>query len=182
MRTLILLLMAVVATAVEPAFAGIVLGRDSKEVAKTKMIKAGFPSVVDQDLVVGEGTLLGHDAFILCILHKEIVVKVMLRINFSVEEKASYRIAKGKYAEMSRALSEKYGAPSTDFLLFDRPYFEGDGYEMTALSAGKARILTIWDRQQVMLRLHRDCMRVHYESPEFVQMKAQEDKADKKKL
>lgn len=51
--------------------------------------------------------------------------------------KSSWESLKNEYQTMKSLYSRKYGEPDI-FEYFTSPYYEGDGYEMTALSTGKA--------------------------------------------
>ncbi len=48
------------------------------------------------------------------------------------------------YRGIKELLQRKYGDPDHDFYFFKDPYEEGDGYESTAISVGKAVISAYW--------------------------------------
>jgi hypothetical protein len=45
---------------------------------------------------------------------------------------------------MKAVLVKKYGEPTQDFAFFQRPYFEGDGYEEQAIRLGKGHFSCYW--------------------------------------
>ena len=49
----------------------------------------------------------------------------------------SWYSLKSYYRELKNSLSTKYGAPYTSNEYFSSPYYEGDGYEMSAVRSGK---------------------------------------------
>lgn len=48
------------------------------------------------------------------------------------------------YTDLRETLVGKHGAPSMNVRNFTTPYFDGDGFEETAIKTGKAQISTIW--------------------------------------
>jgi hypothetical protein len=54
--------------------------------------------------------------------------------------------ARDAYASMQQFLTRKYGPPHKVYEVFQEPYFDGDGYEETAISVGKATFSTFWPR------------------------------------
>ena len=59
----------------------------------------------------------------------------------------SWAVLKSSYLEYRDLLISKYGTPSVDRKSFISPYYEGDGYEMQALSNDKCKYL---------IRIHAD--------------------------
>src|SRR5437879_3870512 len=52
--------------------------------------------------------------------------------------------ARQEYKSMKGVLTAKYGAPASDYEVFQSPYEEGDGYEDQAIRLGKGHFLTMW--------------------------------------
>jgi hypothetical protein len=59
-------------------------------------------------------------------------------------KRTSWYYLKSDYEEYVDLISQKYGQPTKDFNFFVSPYFEGDGYEMTAVAIDKCRYSTFW--------------------------------------
>lgn len=51
---------------------------------------------------------------------------------------------KRQFQEYKDVLVEKYGQPNSDYHFFISPYYEGDGYEMTAVAVDKCRYSSYW--------------------------------------
>lgn len=51
---------------------------------------------------------------------------------------------KSKYNVYKNALVKKYGEPSSDYAFFSDPYYEGDGYETSAIKLGKGTFSSFW--------------------------------------
>lgn len=52
--------------------------------------------------------------------------------------------AKSEYMYYKELFTQKYGEPSRHREGFDRPYYEGDGYELSALSRGKCHYTSLF--------------------------------------
>lgn len=50
------------------------------------------------------------------------------------------------YRDMKDVLGRKYGAPLLTLERFDNPYYEGDGYELSAIKLGKGHFSTAWEQ------------------------------------
>lgn len=61
------------------------------------------------------------------------------------EEKNSWTSLKSEYLTMRESLREKYGKPDNSYEFFSSPYYEGDGYEMTAVYAEKCHYIAFWE-------------------------------------
>nr|DAN38976.1 MAG TPA: Ail/Lom protein [Caudoviricetes sp.] len=57
----------------------------------------------------------------------------------------SWNTIKFDYNKYKELLSKKYGNAAGDYHYFTKPYYEGDGYEMTALANEKCTYFTFWD-------------------------------------
>jgi len=71
---------------------------------------------------------------------KTLVYKVVV---YLPEDNSWYSI-KSDYNKLKEAYIKKYGAPSEDFHFFSSPYYEGDGYELTAIKIEKCYYSTFW--------------------------------------
>lgn len=69
--------------------------------------------------------------------------KVCKVVAYLSEHKSWYSI-KSEYEKFLGMLTDKYGVPDSKYDFFTSPYFEGDGFEMTALSAEKCTYAAYW--------------------------------------
>lgn len=93
-----------------------------------------------QDACVLEGAFAGYDQcmiFVISTAQEHIVWKVAVQL----PEQSSWYSLKSRYNEFRESLMEKYGAPSKKYEFFSSPYYEGDGYEMSALNNEKCHML-----------------------------------------
>lgn len=67
-----------------------------------------------------------------------------------VEKDLSWASLKYNYEKFVALFTEKYGTPTNKLERFIDPYYEGDGYEMTAVSTEKCEYYTLWLNTQLM--------------------------------
>ena len=65
-------------------------------------------------------------------------------------ERSKWIDLKSDYDTYLSILTDKYGEPTNGVIHFDKPYYEGDGYEMTAVSIGKLTCMSLWMNVQNM--------------------------------
>ena len=63
----------------------------------------------------------------------------------------SWYSIKNEFYEYRKTLVSKYGLPSKDYSFFSSPYYEGDGYEMSALTLGKCSYYSFWDELSISI-------------------------------
>jgi len=66
------------------------------------------------------------------------------QIQVYLEKDVSWEDIKNRYESYLNLLTEKYGAPSSSFNFFKDPYYEGDGYEMSAITLSKVVYAAFW--------------------------------------
>jgi hypothetical protein len=71
--------------------------------------------------------------------------KLVYKVTIYLPKKDSWYSLKNEYAKYSQLLTDKYGASTDTYEYFTKPYYEGDGYELSALSLGKVTYFTFWD-------------------------------------
>lgn len=73
--------------------------------------------------------------------------KMVYKVTYYLPKKDSWYGLKSQYQDFYKLLSDKYGEPKPDnvYEYFTKPYYEGDGYELTGLSLGKVTYFTFWD-------------------------------------
>lgn len=71
------------------------------------------------------------------------------------------------YKRMKRILTERYGKPTSEYEFYHSPYYEGDGFEQTAIRVGKGSLATFWG-VNLSLNIERILVVVvTYESPKW---------------
>lgn len=67
-----------------------------------------------------------------------------------LDKEVSWSSIKSNYERFVEIFTEKYGTPTSKLERFIDPYYEGDGYEMSALSLEKCDYYTLWMDVQKM--------------------------------
>jgi len=57
----------------------------------------------------------------------------------------SWYSIKSQYNSYLNTLTEKYGEPTNSYNNFINPYYEGDGYEMSAIAIDKCNFISFWN-------------------------------------
>lgn len=70
--------------------------------------------------------------------------KVVFKISVYFEEQQAWRSLKSQYQRVLDILKGKYGDPDNSYTDFEDPYFEGDGYEMSAVQLEKCNYVAYW--------------------------------------
>lgn len=70
--------------------------------------------------------------------------KKVFKLTIYFEEKSTWSSLKSDYQQLAAALTEKYGQPSNTYDSFSKPYYEGDGYEMSAVQLEKCNYSSYW--------------------------------------
>lgn len=169
------LLLASAAQGQDIKFADLRWGTRDAEV-KSTLAAAGFTYIKtdeDGDLVF-TGRALDHTARLYAFMTPDrSLVKVQVSVATDNDE------VRSTYARMRNSLIEKYGTPTNDFHFFSQPYYEGDGYEETAISVGKGTFAVFWIRPgngNLTLEISKAlALNVEYESPAYHAEKVRRD-------
>jgi hypothetical protein len=114
--------------------------------------------------------------------------KLVYKVSIYFPKKDGWYSLKSQYGEYKDMLSNKYGEPKDVYEYFTKPYYEGDGYEMTALSVGKVSYFSFWDlsnEQNLQLGLSitkYDQVEISYENYKNTLLKNQEQNAINSKV
>lgn len=95
-----------------------------------------------EDGMIMKGQLMGKEVelYIFCTPKSKQVFKVAAYF----EKIDSWYTIKSDYNSLLNILTEKYGKPDSKYSSFYKPYYEGDGYEMQAVSVEKASFSAYW--------------------------------------
>lgn len=99
--------------------------------------------------------------------------KVCWKFIVYFEEQNDWYSLKAKYTQKLNMLKEKYGEPTNDFSFFSKPYYEGDGYEMTAVRIEKAHYSAFWANMSIEISKYKQVC-IGYENPDNVAKKNDE--------
>ena len=155
----LLLCLSPLSRAESPTFADIRWGASKEEVRKQLTSKGFTPGALDKDGDFKfEGSLVGYKAQGLALFADSKISKIIVRL-ITPDNKAIEA-----YRSMKDVLSKKYGTPSNDFEFFEKPYYDGDGYEAQAIRVGKATFSCYWG-SALGLEIHETLtVQVNYES------------------
>lgn len=155
----LLLCLSPLSRAESPTFADIRWGASKEEVRKQLTSKGFIPGALDKDGDFKfEGPLIGYKAQGMALFGDNKIAKIVVRI-ITPDNKAI-----DTYRSMKDVLSKKYGAPSSDYEFFKKPYYEGDGYEAQAIRVGKATFSCFWG-SALNLEIHETLtVQLNYES------------------
>jgi hypothetical protein len=70
--------------------------------------------------------------------------KKVFRLSIYFPKKTTWYSLKSSYNDLLSILTNKYGEPTSQLESFSNPYYEGDGYEMSAVSLEKVNYLAYW--------------------------------------
>jgi hypothetical protein len=69
---------------------------------------------------------------------------VVCKVVVYMDKERSWYSIKANYENLLELFEEKYGQPDKSYTVFKSPYYEGDGYEMLAISSEKAFYGSYW--------------------------------------
>ncbi len=120
-------------------FKGVEIDGTVEELSK-KLIGVGF--VKSSEERVFDGSFAGDDDCMILIITTPNGLPYSIAVSRS--DKDTWRSLKSDYENMKESYIKKYGKPSLDIHRFESPYYEGDGYELSAIKMKKATFATKW--------------------------------------
>lgn len=126
-------------------FLGVKVDGTKQEVIN-KFIAKGFRVVPIKNGIQTATTMKGNYAgtnYEIIIINTPITKKVW-KIAVYLPEQISWYSLKSEYNKYLEILTSKYGQPDNSYDFFSSPYYEGDGYEMTALAIEKCNYASYW--------------------------------------
>lgn len=182
MKKLILIGMTLLMTAVSSAqtFAGIALS-GNVDVFRQKLTTKGFTysKTIDNGfLYTGKIANEKVDVYIVHTRKSRYVAKVVVYFpeNFTFQRLIT------NYEEKKAVLVSKYGEPSDCFDYFTSPYYDGDGYELQAVSSGNYTRFCVWTEGDhsafpKLIQVSRtNCIMIMYENTENMEIKTAEER------
>jgi hypothetical protein len=145
----------------------------SREEVRTVMGEKFDLQPTDEDGDIRFTGEIGGEEFLGFFLFAEYGLKAVTFIfleDESEQKTFSWLQAKLCYNKLSKALAGKYGVPYVGEF-FQSPYYEGDGYELSAISQGKGTFLRVWPKEgeseSVVLTIKGEgYVRLTYKSPQ----------------
>lgn len=74
--------------------------------------------------------------------------KKVYKIDAYLDESTTWTALKNRYEKFVDLFKVKYGTPYGNIEEFENPYFEGDSYELQAVTLEKANFATLWKNTQ----------------------------------
>lgn len=113
--------------------------------------------------IIMKGSIGSMDVDLFCVFTPK-TGKCWKMTIFLPEEQSWYSL-KAQYKKYYDVFKDKYGKPSDDFSSFLSPYYEGDGYEMSAVRLEKCVYFAIWqDMYSIEISKFKQ-VKISYENP-----------------
>jgi len=103
----------------------------------------GFYVTGNETNVVGMKGKLNGQLIELNIVYTPIT-KTVCKFSIYMPEQTSFYYLKQEYEKYVDVFTSKYGSPSTKYGYFKDPYYDGDGYELQAVTNEKAVFASYW--------------------------------------
>jgi hypothetical protein len=112
---------------------------------KLKGFKIATNSDMNRDVVRLEGMAGGNNIELAIVCSPK--SKTVWKFSVYLPAKTSWNSLERDYEDYLKILTDKYGEPKSKYAFFSSPYENGDGYEMTAVSAEKCTYSAFWPPQ-----------------------------------
>jgi len=158
------------------SFQGVVFG-DNFEKVKQKLKKFEFVRQ-EKDFLLFKGRIGTDSATIMAIFTPE--SKRLWKIACLIDAPKGFVNLKSKWEEYCQVLTEKYGNPDKKLEIFLSPYYEGDGYEETAIAVDKAFFGSLWNLDDGLIGCRISSTKiilVEYENEKFSALNQDEKKS-----
>ena len=111
-----------------------------------KLQTQGYSIVNKEDIgIIMSGQFTGKEAEVMVINTKK--TKTVWKVVVYLPKQTSWYRIKSDYEYYTEMFTKKYGAPTHTFSFFSSPYYEGDGYEMSALRNDKCTYYSSYHTQ-----------------------------------
>jgi hypothetical protein len=105
-----------------------------------------FKEISDNGTAILKGKIAGIYDIELFIFVTPKTKKITKMVAYLDKQQTWFNL-KSDYQKFVEILTEKYGSPDNTYNSFDSPYYDGDGYEMTAVSLEKCTFASLWLRR-----------------------------------
>lgn len=103
------------------------------------------------------------------------ISKVCWKLKVFLPEQTTWYKLKSQYESMLENLTEKYGEPTNTYNFFSSPYYEGDGYEMSAVALEKVTYSAFWKEVYIEITKFKQ-VAVNYENEVNTEKMSEEKK------
>lgn len=125
-------------------FLGIKVGGGRQETVNKFLAKGFKVSITPSNTVTSMKGMVGNTETEVLIVCTPTTKKVWKYIVYLPKQTTWYSL-KSNYNTYLSVLTDKYGEPASSYNHFIDPYFEGDGYEMSAVALEKCSFCAFWD-------------------------------------
>lgn len=145
MKTLALFMLMLTATLTATAqqFDGVTVGGDISATAAKYKAKGWRAVKTESDYVFLKGAIAGYTDVELMLFSTPKTKKVFKAVVY-LPKVSKWSTIKGQYDDFVELMANKYGEPTTVSESFKQPYYEGDGYEESAVRNEKVTWRCIW--------------------------------------
>jgi len=173
--TIIIVLILLSAIGFSQEFLGIPVGGNRQDVVN-KFIAKGFKVyLTPSNIVTSMKGKVNNEIIELLIVNTPLTKKVW-KFSVYMPKKTTWDDLKSNYNYYVRLFTNKYGEPNSSYDNFISPYYEGDGYEMSAVKLEKTNYVTFWDSMYVEISEYQQ-VGIHYENSENASInRAERDK------
>lgn len=177
--TLTIVLAFLIGASYSQSFNGVPISGSPKTVSdsfKEKGFKVFETSIENTIVMKGEVMGKGVELYIFNTPKSKKVYKVAIYF----DKVDNWYSIKSDYNSLLNILTDKYGKPDSKYSSFYKPYYEGDGYEMQAVSLEKVSFSAFWfgrENTNISISISKFKMiSVGYENAEMVEVNEKEKK------
>lgn len=99
--------------------------------------------------------------------------KKVWKISVYLPAETNWYSLKATYEKFLETLTNKYGQPNQSYNFFQSPYYEGDGYEMSAVMLEKCQYSAFWDNLYIQITQWKQ-VNISYENQINAELKEKE--------
>lgn len=140
----------------------------------TKFKAKGFKVTSNEEgsLFMDGGNIGGTDVEVLVLFTPK--TKVAWKFVVFLPKRNDWYTIKAEYEKYKDLFTTKYGEPESDYHFFSSPYYEGDGYEMSAVGLEKCHYACYWkDYYSIDISKYKQ-VKIAYENPTNTLLNRQE--------
>ena len=142
---LVLVILISTTTSFSQSFMGITID-GTQSAIKSKLIQKGFKFITSNDISHMYEGKLNNDDISITVVNTKLSKKVYsFYIKFS-DVKDSWSQLESEFKKKNLILNEKYGSPIKEERVYEYPFDENDGMNLSALESGKLSYLNIWNK------------------------------------
>lgn len=140
----------------------------------TKFKAKGFKVTSNQEgsVIMDGGNIGGTEVEIVILFTPK--TKVAWKFAVFLPKRIDWYTIKAEYEKYKELFVTKYGEPESDYHFFSSPYYEGDGYEISAIGLEKCHYACYWkDYYSIEISKYKQ-VKISYENPTNTLLNKQE--------